>query len=555
MNMTDPFCSDDRQRNALLAMLKSKFEERDLTMVAYHIFGSDGLQNLSGARDDRIIAFLELLRTRGRLGDLFEYIAGVRPDIDPREFGIVLPEPPPQPPRQIEFVNRFREIEYIPGPLSPDYYVISAPAGYGKTRLLEAVASQFSDKHWLTVSVALGKGRSYSAEGFIDIVARRLIDQEACEAETLTLKEWGFEFARRVYGRVGDDGFNGVVLIVDGIEAIAKRDRIRILNEFFPAFVKGLQGSYRGPLKIILAGRYVHDWSSSLAGLPWKVKGLDPFNFDIVQKTVKEFSTKPGESFFAGHEVDFAVSLMALTGGHPGCMAEILLGYQPGWPIKEYFEGRQGKEHEKLVAKAIQEIREGVPEDLRDIMDRLSVIRRFNDPLVQHLVQNDLLKWGHSAERLVDLLMQNYLVTLGEDGFVQDDMTRRLLAIRLRKQDPKLFERIREKAIEFYEARLADSSAFRADIIAREILFQRLQATTQVRLTAKQVQQWLTAVWNDLVQGRNANEVGPAFIRLLQVDWEIEFAVNYALAAEEYTDKPYQGLLGRAQKLLKKRKE
>ncbi len=56
---------------------------------------------------------------------------------------------------QIEFVNRVSEIQNITESPAAPYLILSAPAGYGKSRLLENISDQLESDGWLVLNVDL----------------------------------------------------------------------------------------------------------------------------------------------------------------------------------------------------------------------------------------------------------------------------------------------------------------------------------------------------------------------------------------------------------------
>jgi hypothetical protein len=85
-----------------------------------------------------------------------------------------------------------------------------------------------------------------------------------------------------------------------------------------------------------------------------------------------------------------------------------------------------------------------------------------------------LITTDGDEHRLEDKLTQTFLVTRKE-GFLQDDITRRLLAIRLRHEKPDRFANISKVARETYAELLSNPKTVRPEMIAIELLYQELQ--------------------------------------------------------------------------------
>jgi hypothetical protein len=504
------------------------------------------LSNLGGETPrERAIRLLEILHTRGRIEEILDYVKEFRQDIDLSEYGI---DTCKEPSDQIEFVNRFHEIQFILGPYSPDYILISAPAGYGKTELLKVVRDQFRKQGWISVFVELAEQEINSSTKVVERV-KSLLKKEEGESgsQDKSLKEHGYDVAGFFYEKSDTTYVEGALLIIDGLECLDDEDTEVLLSEFVPGFIEGMRFTYAGPLKVIIAGRYIAESKELSQQLPWNVMSLKPFSFQIVQKTVEKFSQSSGKLFLRNHKLDIAAHLMHITGGHPKCMADILESWPPGWSARRYLVEREDHHYTEWIRPVIKNIRDNIPEKLCEIMDTLSVVRRFNDQLVRCFIDKGFIDWDRSEDALIDQLKRTYLVNQKE-GFVQDDITRRLLAIRLSKSNPDRFSRINQVSLSFYEDRLASEQPYRPDILAVEAFFQRLQYYHPNDLSSKQVIEWLSTLTESLSEGRDL-EVVQGFVELLEKDWELQFMVNYYLRTDGYRDEPFNRLLMEVRKI------
>ena len=62
-----------------------------------------------------------------------------------------------------EFTDRIRDLELITNPFSPPtYQLISAPMGYGKTRLLEIAQIRLKEQNWCCINLTLSRKHEYS---------------------------------------------------------------------------------------------------------------------------------------------------------------------------------------------------------------------------------------------------------------------------------------------------------------------------------------------------------------------------------------------------------
>jgi hypothetical protein len=140
-----------------------------------------------------------------------------------------------------------------------------------------------------------------------------------------------------------------------------------------------------------------------------------------------------------------------------------------------------------------------------------------------------------------------------KDRFLRDDITRRLLAVRLlRDIGSQPFAEYCRRAQAICASRLQEPNAQAPDRWIIEYLFQSLQQHTeaiQVREMREEVHQsffeeTVPEALQSLigVNGRNAREEHRTLKRTLDADWEFRFTVNYFLRQDEYSEEPYKRL-------------
>jgi hypothetical protein len=140
-----------------------------------------------------------------------------------------------------------------------------------------------------------------------------------------------------------------------------------------------------------------------------------------------------------------AAHLMHITGGHPGCMARMLEDFDFRWMADDYLITREDFYYYEVILPTIYEIRR---ESLKEELNVLCTCRRFTPPILRGFIKHGLIQ--HDDEYQLDTaLTQTYLVTRA-DGFLQDGITRRLLAVRLRHEYHQRFVQICEAAREIY---------------------------------------------------------------------------------------------------------
>jgi hypothetical protein len=443
----------------------------------------------------------------------------------------------------IEFVNRRDEIQKIKEIYRNMYYprclLISAPSGYGKSKLLANIKRQFQYQGGVCFYVEVS--RSYTIKDIASSILQRP-DSNGMRSP----KEYGFEVAHHLITSVNATKPESILLIIDGIEALEKETVGQFLHEFMPAANEGLQSvKYNNKLRLILSGRYIEGWPRFYKNISQPIT-LSPFTFPVVQDTVKIFLTKKQIPFSEKQQQDFAAHLMYFTGGHPGCMIEILNDFRVGYPIQDFFVGKKEQHYKNVLKKVIDGIRYHITDQLRDIISTLSVVRRFDPLFLRWFIEKGLITWSKSEYELENLLLQTYLVNR-ENSFLKDDITRRLLAIHLRKTDLQYFIKVCEESISCYHVMLKDLKTYKSELVAIEILYQKLQLLVYKGYDDKdQFFESLAETLHALVSEQDSWAVMDSFIEYLSDDWEFRFTLNYLLRKEIYSDEyPFKELMER----------
>jgi len=327
-----------------------------------------------------------------------------------------------------------------------------------------------------------------------------------------------------------------ILLLLDEAEWINDDLAKDIFDDLVPSIVKSFSDI---DFRMIVSGRYLSRWEKLEVKIPLKSIQLTPFDFHVVCKTIEKLDLK--SKYRSDYKQEFASHLMHLTGGHPGCIAQIirkdiLLSIK----INELNEGEY---FDKIVKPVIDEIRFHIPNDLKMIFERISVIRRFTPQLLRRFIKKNLIDWKKSEYDLEDRLLQTYLVN-NEEGFLKDDITRRLLSIYLRKTDFEHFKKICKGAIEFYKFKLTDLKTHRADLIALELSFQKLQDIYYVQQgTDSDFFKTLPEIFDMLVKDREAIAKMKTFRDNINRDWEFQFCLNYFFRKDTYNDEPFRKMI------------
>ena len=80
---------EDKVYVTIVKLLESRFQELDLRRAVFVVLGPGRYEDLTGQTfTERVISFVEKLKTREKIGALVEYIEENRPDIDLLELGL-----------------------------------------------------------------------------------------------------------------------------------------------------------------------------------------------------------------------------------------------------------------------------------------------------------------------------------------------------------------------------------------------------------------------------------------------------------------------------------
>jgi hypothetical protein len=187
--------------------------------------------------------------------------------------------------------------------------------------------------------------------------------------------------------------------------------------------------------------------------------------------------------------------------------------------------------------------------------------------LLEKFIKEKVIPYHKNVDNLEKELMSTYLAER-KDGFIQSDIIRRILAIKLRKEDGKgAFIELCGKAKQIYEKYLKET-IYSPHAVALECLYQELQlayyqsdqtlgARKAIRRRFFATNGILQKYLKLLVNKPDAHDIMANFEKILQdrVDWEFQFTLNFFLREEHYTDQPYQDMLREVETFFKKRRE
>ncbi len=449
------------------------------------------------------------------------------------------------------FINRKKELSEIS---TIPYLLIDAPSQYGKTELLQHLQKKYPDKYYVPIELS-------DSSSIQDMLCQILLRLQKCRNGSLQACHDKPCFPKDINKLLSDISMcmkeaselkkasePEIALYIDRAERLPDVDVIRLFQKVLPQIAQQIVNINKIDLQIILAGRYISRWKDKIASLPFQIKSLSPFDCKAIQKMVVTHDKRNNIKYHKNYQQDFAAVLLYLTGGHPGLMLSVLEPYYRQ-PIRNILNN----EHNIYAGNAFEDVFEELDAQI-DSLNRpfkeLSVFRRYTDGLLDNIIKKKMVSFSGSATDLKKHLLSSYFVNIDEKNkFIQDDIVRRVFAIRLRHElgDAAFAERCKQ-ARDIYTAYLRKSD-HAPHLIATEILFEEIQRryyiSQQKPISSDAHNTFFSQALQDcltLLQKKSAVE---KFNEMLQdgQDWEFRFAVNFYLRqSDDYTDVPYQKL-------------
>lgn len=502
--------------------------------------------------------FLGHVQILGRLDELEKLLQSQYPDRVPQE-----PPPTSQPsqssPQRVPFTNQEYEMNLVLAPFAPAYYLLDAPAGYGKTEFLSELERRFKERDWQCAYVSMDE--NCTLPQLVTALAEEL--SVASQLNRNPRLPWELRLGgalRRQWSELANQGATqeGLVLLID----LDKRPSLPLVEQLLQKLIPAIQKSLRAleffankhnRLRIIIAGRYLAARLPirRLSGI--KILPLSPFSYEVIQNSAGEYLASGNEKSIR----QFSAHLFYLTGGHPGCMAQVFSMYmEMGVPPDSFLEHFGETIWHDIVQPVVHDIRHGITQSTAEfhrVLNRLSVFRYLDYEILKRMLADEGIA-NKNEYNLADDLTATYLFDW-KGRFLRDDITRRLLACRLRHEMAEIFPSRCQQASNICEDYLQQPNVQSPEMWTIEYLFQSLQQHANAILEPAQRalirQQFFS---EDLPKALqifiNARDIPPerwrreqnALNQAMKEDWEFQFTVNYYLREEQYSDEPYNKL-------------
>ncbi len=463
----------------------------------------------------------------------------------------------------IPFVNRVDEIDAITATASAggQYFLIDAPAGYGKTYLLNQLDARFAAKEkWDHAFVSVKKDCNLESLTF------KLAEVLGVKLNSDTNLDWGYRLSGALKKKYQNSQVPvGLALFID----LDGESSISLLGQLLEKFILQVWESLaeldafssakpQSQFRVIVSGRNVaanEDLKTSYNYLPLICRSLAPFTYDVVCQSVGNYL----QGFEKSRINQLAAHILFMTGGHPGCMAQVLHFYSlKQAPINKLIADFGETIWEDIVRDVSDKVWRGLPKKGRDFhsaIGRLSIFRYVNNYILRYVLDACPVPDLRDEIDFRDLLTTNYLYT-GDGRFLQDDMNRRLMIIHLRHTAPREYKEYCEDAYKICIQQLQEPNVQLPEKWVVEFLNQFLQQFAGARLEHLSVRANISEKFYEelarVIKIRRdckkslpdwREEIEALLVEMDKKDqWEFRFSVNYFLREDQYDEKPYQKL-------------
>lgn len=459
------------------------------------------------------------------------------------------------------------------------YFLVHAPARYGKSRFLEQLLKEFKSRYpKKNMHYALVQAQKTST---IEDIAKSIAKQlHLFPNKTNKSIPWGDRLVNALRISNKAKNISGLILMIDLDGESSPHLLLKLVEEFIPSIHKNLRNGIRNfqtkqaIFRVIIAGRH-------LASLPegqysdvykrWTDKSirLSTFNFENVRESA---------NLFLKTDIDVDGSLdqivahtLHYTGGHPYCVSEVMYQYKKSGMQPDVFIKRNKKMiWEKFVSKTANDVRNklsgfGIPLEVIDALSvyrflDLSVAQKIVNQYREKLVQTNINDFDDLWRKLTQ--SRFFEAEKGNAQWISDSIARRLMVIRLRQEDHKKYISYCEEAQKNCKDLIPQDEYPARRIV--EYLFQTLQLetfhvdTSQQRIKIRKdfMNQVVPNILETFAKSKKIDKSKFEFHRNLIIaeiedsdrNWEFQFLLNYYLRDKFYSNKPINDLRKKIEK-------
>lgn len=340
----------------------------------------------------------------------------------------------------LEFANRVLEKEWLLNPASPPLKAIDAPAGYGKTRLIEEVAKEYRGMGWSTAVVEL---RS-DLDDPLDI-----LDEIAKQVSQQFLKARRGE-SKVVQGLLRVLAGNNIFLCFDCAEANKEYvDWLR--TQIVPELDKGLRGI---SLRVVFAGRglsrtSIWNWEG------YEIRKLSPFDWFTVQEMLQRVgrNDRYARNLQLKDYREMALAIHRLSGGHPGAIIELVRTVVANRWTLTFSEEQCSDLFDTCVENAFTELVKDyeISDSEMKTVSSLLIFRGVNTSTVKCLIEEELITEDDPLQLIARLKHLGILSERkGGEIFYRDSIVRGMILSHMRIKNKSRFQKLHRVACNVY---------------------------------------------------------------------------------------------------------
>jgi len=346
-----------------------------------------------------------------------------------------------------DFENRIYDLDFLCDPTKPRFIGIDAPAGYGKTYLLQEIQRRTRKTDWYCPLVDLNQSAAahYDISAFLKEIGRQGFNKridgdqvEFLEKEIIKL------FIRSEAPRI--------LLLVDSVNLLQPRLSQWFRENFIPNLDSSLD-DFNIKLRIVVAGRYLAaDWAKT--EYPFHIRHLDPFDEQIIKEMIHKFAQQyVGKKLRIERAESIAHEIYEISGGHPKSIRSILEELAQNMFITSASHEEHVKLFNKHVAYIVDEIMQGIPANIQQCLQILSVFRKFNTDTLDALINAKEITSFSDGNELLPQISGTRLIDSpsATAPMYSDRIVRRILSAQLKYNNPQQFVRLHQFAEKLYD--------------------------------------------------------------------------------------------------------
>jgi len=367
----------------------------------------------------------------------------------------------------VEFVNRVYELNQLQKPTCPEFVLLNASAGYGKTFLLLKLKQIYGENE-TSKCLYINFEEEKIQRSSIDLLLKMIkntgnVYKNFDRSTTLS------RLKNVLASGLMSSGIKSVLLMFDSINRLQINDPVvKQIDEFlWNDLIPSLEERFKGSdikFRVIFSGRYIKSlWRGVRRHKLKEPIKLSAFDKTVVIEAIQHLVLKANLKLSHQKTEIIAEQVVYITGGHPKCIMDILheiaelnfaINTEPSHRDYFFSPNEQSRMVNEYVDPAIDDILRGVDTELRSSLLVLSVFRGFNTNTINGLKQKKLLDWGDSARVLLaSLTRTTHLINHPTKEFplYSDNVARLMLASKLRIRAKEQYKKIASIAKIMYE--------------------------------------------------------------------------------------------------------